>query len=147
MNTKKRLKSWLTWTLISGLLVSLLCLTAQQMPGEAPATPWKLADFALDLNASLAPDNHVWVGSGQVTVQPQARKTLGIGEWNAPPFAGRSFTADITMRLNGHTVPDAASYGKGDVGLLYQGGTWFPHQIVRQGTYQQDIDGQRHLAE
>lgn len=143
MNVTLGQKSLLTFVLGTYLFGSSPGATAQQVTGKAAATSWKLADFALDLNASLAPDNHVWVGSGQVTVQPQARKTFGIGEWNAPPFAGRSFAADINMRLNGHLVPDAASYGKGDVGLLYQGGTWYLHQIVRQGTYQQDVDGQR----
>ena len=104
---------------------------------------WELSDFALDLNASLAPGNHVWVGSGQMTVQPQANKVFGVGEWNAPPLAGRGFLADVVLRLNGYEVRDDASHGKGDVGILYQGGTWYPHKVVRRGTYQHFVNGQK----
>ncbi|TDF91702.1 helix-turn-helix domain-containing protein [Paenibacillus piri] len=57
---------------------------------------FQLNDFTFDLRASLAPFNHIWVGSGYSTVAPLANTVAGVKGLFSPPFAAR----DVQMLLN-----------------------------------------------
>jgi hypothetical protein len=47
----------------------------------------------------------------------------------------------IDFEIDGHLIRDTGSVGKGDIGLLYSGGTWCCHEIVRTGTYHHLVGG------
>ncbi len=101
----------------------------------------KTVDFSLDLGASLAPPNHLWVNSGWGTVAPVWPTVCGVGECFSPPFAARGLKLMMNFKADGHSLVDNGNYGKGDCGLLFSGGTWRPDFIERKGTYHHLIDG------
>jgi hypothetical protein len=94
-----------------------------------------LDDFKISLNQITSAPQHVWVNSGYSTVQPQPLTVMGVNEFYSPPFAARNFHLGVDVIADTFLIRDAGSFGKGDVGLLYAGGAWYPHQIVRSGTY------------
>lgn len=96
---------------------------------------FRIEDFAISLEQITSGQNHIWVSSGYTTVNPENLTVMGVKEFYSPPFAAKNFNLKINIMIDSLTVPDRGSYGKGDVGLLYSGGTWFPHKIVRKGTY------------
>jgi hypothetical protein len=104
------------------------------------ADKYKLEDFSLNLNSCLTPPNHLWVSSGWSTVNPISTTVMGAGDCIGAPFAGRDFKLFVTLEANGHLIKDVGSTGKGDVGLLFQGGQWQPDKIIRKGTYNYLID-------
>jgi hypothetical protein len=103
---------------------------------------FELSDFALSLAKITAVSHHIFVNSGYTTVQPRSNTVMGVNEFHAPPFAVPEFGMLVGLEVNGHFVKDTASRGKGDVGLLYSGGIWLPHQIERHGTYHHFVKGQ-----
>lgn len=110
---------------------------------EVSATnKFKLEDFGIPLEQITSGPGHIWVGSGHTTVNPENLTVMGVKEFFSPPFAAKSFSLKINITIDSLSVPDRGSYGKGDVGLLYSGGTWFPHKIVRKGTYHHWKNGQ-----
>lgn len=102
---------------------------------------FKLDDFSIRLEKITSSPNHIWVSSGYTTVQPQNLTVMGVEELFSPPFAMRKFNLSVDIMLDGALIPDKLNYGKGDVGLLYSGGEWFPHKIVRYGTYHHHKEG------
>ncbi len=98
-------------------------------------TKFDLADFAIPLEQIVSEPAHIWVTSGYTTVNPRCLTVLGVNEFYSPPFAAKDFRLNMNIVVDSLTITDSGSYGKGDVGLLYAGGTWFPHKIVRRGTY------------
>jgi len=104
------------------------------------ADKYKLEDFSLNLNSSLTPPNHLWVSSGWSTVNPLSTTVMGVGDCIGAPLAGKDFKLFVTLEANGHQIKDVGSTGKGDVGLLFQGGQWQPDKIIRKGTYNYLID-------
>ena len=104
------------------------------------ADKYKLEDFSLNLNSSLTPPNHLWVSSGWSTVNPISTTVMGVGDCIGAPLAGKDFKLFVTLEANGHQIKDVGSTGKGDVGLLFQGGQWQPDKIIRKGTYNYLID-------
>ena len=102
---------------------------------------YTLDSFRLDLRRSVAPDNHVWVGSGFGTVAPRPGTVCGARGFFSPPFAAPDTALTFAFTADGHAVPDAGSRGKEDVGLLFSGAEWRPDRIVRRGTYHWQVDG------
>lgn len=97
---------------------------------------YKLEDFAIQLEQITSEPSHVWVSSGYSTANPKYPTVTGVNDFFSPPFAVRRFSLRANLLIaDSISVPDAGSYGKGDVGLLYAGGVWYPHKIVRYGTY------------
>ncbi|MEK0316146.1 MGH1-like glycoside hydrolase domain-containing protein [Cohnella sp. 56] len=96
---------------------------------------YQLNDFAFDLRASLAPSNHIWVGSGYSTVAPLANTVAGVKGLFSPPFAARDVQLLLNIEADGHQVSDTGNLGKGDCGLLFAGAEWRPDRIARSGTY------------
>ncbi len=96
---------------------------------------FSLEDFAIALNQITSAPQHTWVNSGYTTVNPQHNTVMGVNEFYSPPFAARNFNLSIELKVDSLLIKDVGSFGKGDVGLLYAGGVWFPHKIVRRGTY------------
>lgn len=92
-------------------------------------------DFAFDLRRSVAPANHLWVGSGYATVAPRDRTVMGVRGLHSPPFTAPDLELEIEIEADGHRILDQGSLGKGDVGVLLSGSTWFPDRIERTGTY------------
>lgn len=109
---------------------------------ESTNSKFKLDDFALSLAKITAVSHHIFVNSGYSTVQPHSDTVMGVKEFHAPPFAVSEFGMLIGLEVNGHILKDTASRGKGDVGLLYSGGIWLPHQIERRGTYHRFVGRQ-----
>lgn len=103
---------------------------------------FKPEDFGIELEQITSGPTHIWVNSGYTTVNPENLTVMGVNEFYSPPFAAKSFSLKINIMIDSLSVPDRGSYGKGDVGLLYSGGTWFPHKIVRKGTYHHLKNGQ-----
>lgn len=89
----------------------------------------------LDLRRTLTPWHHIGTTSGWGVVQPLMPTVCGVGPVFSPPIAARDFALRLTFLLDGHRVVDDGNYGKGDCGLLYAGGTWYPDRITRHGTY------------
>ncbi|GGD91762.1 MGH1-like glycoside hydrolase domain-containing protein [Paenibacillus nasutitermitis] len=96
---------------------------------------YQLNDFAFDLRASLAPSNHIWVGSGYSTVAPLTNTVAGVKGLFSPPFAARDVQLLLNIEADGHQVSDTGNLGKGDCGLLFAGAEWRPDRIARSGTY------------
>jgi hypothetical protein len=102
---------------------------------------FKPDDFSIRLEQITSAPNHIWVSSGYTTVQPQNLTVMGVEEFFSPPFAARKFNLSVDITLDNAVISDKLSYGKGDVGLLYSGGVWYPHKIVRYGTYHHHKEG------
>ncbi len=117
-------------TLKASFFFWLLCASLVSAQGK-----FSLQDFNLELNALTSEPQHVWVNSGYSTVQPEFNTVMGVGEFYSPPFAAKDLRLQIEFQVDTLRIPDTGSRGKGDVGLLYAGGTWFPHKVVRMGTY------------
>ena len=96
---------------------------------------FKPEHFAIPLEQVTSGASHIWVNSGYTTVNPECLTVLGVNEFYSPPFAAKNFRMRIAMEVDSIKITDTGSYGKGDVGLLYAGGTWYPHKIERRGTY------------
>jgi len=96
---------------------------------------YKLEDFAIQLEQITSAPSHVWVSSGYTTVNPKHHTVTGVNEFYSPPFAAKNFGLTTTIRIGQNSLADTGNQGKGDVGLLYAGGVWYPHKIVRYGTY------------
>jgi hypothetical protein len=96
---------------------------------------FNLNDFAIPLEQITSGETHIWVNSGYTTVNPEHLTVLGVKEFYSPPFAAKNFRFKTNIVINADTIADTGSYGKGDVGLIYAGGTWYPQKIVRRGTY------------
>lgn len=94
-----------------------------------------LDDFAIALNQITSAPQHIWVNSGYTTVNPQYNTVMSVKEFFSPPFAAKNFNLSIELEAGSLLIKDVGSFGKGDVGLLYAGGVWYPHKIVRHGTY------------
>ena len=105
-------------------------------------TKFTLSDFALSLAKITVVSQHIFVNSGYTTVQPHSNTVMGVNDFHSPPFAVSEFGMLVELEVNGHYLKDTASRGKGDVGLLYSGGKWLPHQIERHGTYHHFVDAQ-----
>jgi hypothetical protein len=107
-----------------------------------------LEDFSLDLSRLVTPPGHLWVNSGRTTVQPLERTAAGVGAFYSPPIAAHGVKLSVTVVVDGKlVVTDTGSWGKGDVGMLFQGGTWLPDRIERRGTWHHLVDGRiRSLA-
>lgn len=116
-------------TIITAILLATSALTA------SAEGKFKLSDFAIQLEQVTSSPSHVWVSSGYTTVNPTYPTLTGVGEMFSPPFAARGFALNVGFFADSQPLPDDGSYGKGDVGILYSGGTWLPHKIVRHGTY------------
>ena len=102
---------------------------------------FQLEDFSIQLEQITSDPSHIWVSSGYTTVNPKHHSIFGVNDFFSPPFAVRRFNLKISILADSNIISDDGSYGKGDVGLLYAGGTWFPHKIVRYGTYHHLKDG------
>ena len=107
-----------------------------------PATPFSATDFlGQDLRQTLTPWHHIAATSGWGVVQPLMPTVCGVGPLFAPPIVARDFALRLVFELDGHRVVDNGNTGKGDCGLLYAGGTWYPDRIERHGTYHHYVDG------
>ncbi len=102
---------------------------------------YSLDSFRLDLRRSVAPDNHVWIGSGFGTVAPLPGTVCGARGFFSPPFAAPDTSLAFTFTADGHPAPDNGSRGKEDVGLLFSGAEWRPDRIARRGTYHWRVNG------
>jgi hypothetical protein len=96
---------------------------------------FKLNDFAIRLEQLTSAPNHVWVNSGYTTVNPKALSVMGVNDFYSPPLGAKGFNFSVSIKADSISINDGPDYGKGDVGLLYSTGTWFPDKIVRTGTY------------
>ena len=102
---------------------------------------FQLEDFSIQLEQITSDPSHIWVSSGYTTVNPKHHTIFGVNDFFSPPFAARRFNLKISMLADSNIISDDGSIGKGDVGLLYAGGTWFPYKIIRYGTYHHLKDG------
>ncbi len=96
---------------------------------------FKLKDFSMQLEQITSDPAHVWVSSGFTTVNPEYHTVMGVNEFYSPPFAAKNFRFKLSFIADERKIQDVGSYGKGDVGLVYAGGIWFPDKIIRYGTY------------
>ncbi len=94
-----------------------------------------LEDFRISLEQITSAPQHIWVNSGYSTVQPRRHSVMGVDEFFSPPFAAKNFHFSVEVQADTFLIKDIGSFGKGDVGLLYAGGAWYPHKIIRRGTY------------
>ncbi len=101
----------------------------------------QLDDFNFDLASHVGPPNHMAVCSGWSTIAPRHGTVCGVTRLFAPPFVAADLSLSLRFEIDGHLIDDAGSVGKGDVGLLYSGGQWCCHQIIRRGTYHHRFDG------
>ena len=104
-------------------------------------TPAGTEDFGMDLRRTLTPWHHIAATSGWGVVQPLMPTVCGVGPVFSPPIAARDFVLRLSFVVDGHRIVDDGNTGKGDCGLLYAGGTWFPDRIERHGTYHHRQDG------
>ncbi len=118
--------------IIAGLLFLVMCSDHLQAEGR---DKYQLEDFSMSLEMITSDPAHTWVNSGTTTVNPENQTVMGVKSFYAPPLAATSFSFSVEIHADGLTVPDKRNYGKEDVGLLYSRGTWYPHKIVREGTY------------
>ncbi len=122
---------------------SLVCISLIMNRPELFANDkFKPGDFGIALEQITSGPGHIWINSGHTTVNPENLTVMGVNEFYSPPFAAKSFSLKINIMIDSLSVSDRGSYGKGDVGLLFSGGTWFPHKIVRKGTYHHLKNGQ-----
>ena len=98
-------------------------------------------DFACDLSAITLNSNQLWVGSGRCTVRPLPDTCLGVWGCYAPPFCAPDLTLNSQLILADRNITDAWTFEKGDIGVLYSGGTWYPDRIERHGTYHHRKEG------
>ncbi|WP_020578111.1 MGH1-like glycoside hydrolase domain-containing protein [Actinopolymorpha alba] len=103
------------------------------------ASRYTLDDFAFDLRQGVV--QQAWVTSGWSTVALAPGTVCGVAGCFAPPYAAPDSSLRIELEVAGHRIPDGARPGVNGRGLLYAGGTWRPHQVVRRGTYHQFHDG------
>lgn len=96
---------------------------------------FQLEDHALDLRCCLLPARYLRVGSGRAACAPTAGTALGAEALYSPPFAAPDLRLHIALLADGHRIADTGNLGKGDCGLLYAGGTWYPDRVERRGTY------------
>lgn len=96
---------------------------------------FKLDDFSIRLEQLTVNSSNLWVNSGYTTVNPEYKTVMDVNEFYSPPFAAKKFNLGIEILADSIFIGDNGNYGKGDVGLLYASGTWFPNKIVRNGTY------------
>src|ERR1041384_7539163 len=96
-----------------------------------------LTEFAFDLRACTLAPHQIWVCSGRSTVRPLDRTVLGVDGFHAPPFSARDLKLTFSLEADGHPIRDNGPGGKGDSGLPFAGGIWYPDRIVRRGTYHQ----------
>jgi len=101
----------------------------------AATEKFKLEDFSIQLEQVTSSPSHIWVSSGYTTVNPKYPTVTGVNDFFSPPFSARKFNLKVDLQADSQFIPDDGSYGKGDVGMLYAGGVWYPHKIVRYGTY------------
>lgn len=124
--------------IISGFLLLTICPDILQAKG---IHNYQLEDFSMSLEKVTSDPAHTWVNSGTTTVNPENQTVMGVKSFYAPPLAATNFSFSVEMHADGLTVPDKRNYGKEDVGLLYSRGTWYPHKIVREGTYHHFTNG------
>ncbi len=118
--------------------VQVLCWLFLLVIVSEPSTAkekFRLDDFSMSLEKITSDPNHTWVNSGNTTVSPEFQTVMGVNDFYAPPLAATGFHFGMEIDVDGTAISDKLNYGKGDVGLLYSGGTWYPHKIVREGTY------------
>lgn len=116
----------------AGQLIFLITCYCSQLFGQPK---WKLADFAVDLNALVTPPGHLWVGSGFTSVNPVLNSVLGVADVMSPPVSGRGFKFEARFTANGDTIRDHFVWGSKVRNILYTGGQWQPDRITRRGTY------------
>ena len=114
--------------------LTILCVLIF-VSGSFANKKFRFEDFAIPLEQITSGVAHIWVSSGYTTVNPECLTVFGVNEFYSPPLAAKNFRLRMAITVDSITINDTGSYGKGDVGLLYAGGTWFPHKIVRRGTY------------
>ncbi|MGV8093613.1 MAG: hypothetical protein AB2L24_17275 [Mangrovibacterium sp.] len=118
---------------IDRLMLCFLLIVLQNT--SSAGGKYKLEDFAMSLEKITSAPNHTWVNSGSTTVNPESQTVMGVNDFYSPPLAAIHFNLSVTIHVDGIMIADRLNYGKGDVGLLYSRGTWYPHKIVREGTY------------
>jgi hypothetical protein len=96
---------------------------------------FKLNDFSIRLEQLTSAPNHIWVNSGYTTVNPKSLSVMGVNDFYSPPLGAKGFNLSVSIKADSILINDGPDYGKGDVGLLYSVGTWYPYKIVRTGTY------------
>src|SRR6056297_3446096 len=96
---------------------------------------YSLDDFAISLEQVTSAPNHIWVNSGYTTVNPNVKSVTAVNGFFSPPFVANSFEMKADKIVDSQVIKDKGSTGKGDVGLLYAGGVWYPHKVTRKGTY------------
>jgi hypothetical protein len=124
--------------IIAGLL--LFAISPDNLLAEG-RDRYQLEDFSMALEKITSDPAHTWVNSGTTTVNPENQTVMGVNSFYAPPLAATNFGFSVEIDADGLTVPDQRNYGKEDVGLLYSRGRWYPHKIVREGTYHHFKDG------
>jgi len=102
---------------------------------------FQLEDFAIQMEQITSHPSHIWVSSGYTTVNPTHNTVMGVNGFFSPPFAAGNCNLKIKIQVDTNIITDIAFDGHGGDGLLYAGGTWFPHKIVRYGTYHRIKDG------
>ena len=105
---------------------------------------FKLEDFSLRMEQITSSPSHVWVSSGYTTVNPRHNTITGVNEFFAPPFVLTNFNLKIAIQADSKIIMDEEfffhSANTSSYGFLYSGGEWFPHKIVRHGTYHHLIE-------
>lgn len=97
--------------------------------------------FGMDLKRTLTPWHHIAVTSGWGVVQPLMPTVCGVGSIFCPPLLARDFLMRLQFRMEGGIIVDDGNYGKGDCGVLYAGGNWYPDHLERHGTYHHRVKG------
>ena len=103
---------------------------------------YKLQDFSFDLRKCTSHPDHIFVGSGYSTCSPLTFCTCGVGSLYSPPFSAGDMQFFVSFEANGHHICDNGNLGKGDCGVLYQNGYWYPQKVVRSGTYHFKVQDQ-----